>query len=84
MVSHPMRRAAALVGVLLFGALWCGLQGTAWAQPADAKGGIYTCVDDSGQKRVSERPIAECTDREQRVLNKDGSHKRIVPATLTA
>ena len=84
MVSHPMRRAAALVGVLLLAALWCGLQGTAWAQPADAKGGIYTCVDDRGQKRVSERPIAECTDREQRVLNKDGSLKRIVPATLTA
>jgi hypothetical protein len=73
----------ALASVLLLALLWCASQ-RASAQPADAKGGIYTCVDDRGQKRVSERPIAECTDREQRVLNKDGSLKRIVPPTLTA
>lgn len=46
--------------------------------------GIYTCTDDKGAKRTSDRPIAECSDREQRVLNKDGSLKRLVPATLTA
>lgn len=78
------RHAAALGRVLLLAALWCASQGTARAQPADSNGGIYTCVDNRGQKRVSERPIAECTDREQRVLNKDGSLKRIMPPTLTA
>jgi hypothetical protein len=46
--------------------------------------GIYTCIDDKGIKRTSDRPIAECSDRDQRVLNKDGSLKQIVPATLTA
>jgi hypothetical protein len=77
-------RAAALGGVLLLAALWCAAHGTVRAQPADAIKGIYTCVDDRGQRRVSERPIAECTDREQRVLNKDGSLKHVVPPTLTA
>jgi hypothetical protein len=45
--------------------------------------GIYTCVDASGKKLTSDRPIAACTDREQKVLNADGSVKRIVPPTLT-
>lgn len=45
--------------------------------------GIYTCIDDKGIKRTSDRPIAECNDREQRILNKDGSLRRIVPPTLT-
>ena len=46
--------------------------------------GIYTCIDDKGKPRTADRPIAECSDREQRVLNKDGSLRRIVPPTLTA
>jgi len=46
--------------------------------------GIYTCTDDRGIRRTSDRPIVECIDREQRVLNADGSVKRIVPPTLTA
>jgi hypothetical protein len=80
-----MRRAFVLGGVLLVAALWCASQGRAWAQAAAPTNlGIYTCIDDKGQKRISERPIAECTDREQKVLNRDGSLKRIVPATLTA
>ena len=80
-----MRRAIVPGGVLLVGALWCASHGSAGAQGnSPANFGIYTCVDDKGQKRVSERPIAECIDREQRILNKDGSLKRIVPATLTA
>jgi hypothetical protein len=46
--------------------------------------GIYTCTDDRGIRRTSDRPIIECIDRNQRVLNADGSVKRIVPPTLTA
>ena len=80
-----MRRAIVLGGVLLVGAVWCASHSRAWAQGNSATHfGIYTCIDDKGQKRVSERPIAECIDREQKVLNKDGSLKRIVPATPTA
>lgn len=46
--------------------------------------GIYTCVDANGRRLTSDRPIAECTAREQRMLNKDGSLKGIHPPTLTA
>ncbi|MBS0444717.1 MAG: hypothetical protein JSR59_02090 [Proteobacteria bacterium] len=45
---------------------------------------IYTCTDASGKKLTSDRPIAECSSREQRELNADGSIKRIVPPTATA
>jgi Domain of unknown function (DUF4124) len=45
--------------------------------------GIYTCIDGKGNKRTSDRPIPECSDREQRVLNKDGTLKRIEPPTMT-
>jgi hypothetical protein len=40
---------------------------------------IYSCVDAKGGKRTSDRPIPECSDREQRILNKDGTVKRILP-----
>jgi len=77
-----MRRAAALGGLLMLGAaLLCNQQARAQTRAA---GGIYTCTDDRGIRRTSDRPIVECTDREQRVLNADGSVKRIVPPTLTA
>ncbi len=56
-----------------------------WAQSgASAVAGIYTCVDGQGRKLTSDRPIADCVAREQRVLNRDGSVQRVVPPTLTA
>jgi hypothetical protein len=58
-----------------------------WAQrqaPASSPGGIYTCVDDNGRRLTSDRPIAACTHKEQRVLNRDGSLKTVLPPTLTA
>lgn len=54
------------------------------AHAADAGGGIYTCVDDKGRRLTSDRPIPECVAKEQRVLNRDGSVRQIVPPTLTA
>jgi len=76
------RNDAALAWLLLAGlTLACG-HGSIHAQPSFA--GIYTCIDDQGRLRTADRPIADCTDREQRVLNKDGSVKRIVAPTLTA
>ena len=57
----------------------------AWAQSgAPAGAGIYTCVDGQGRKLTSDRPIADCVAREQRVLNRDGSVQRVIPPTLTA
>ena len=56
---------------------------TAFAQqqPVD---GIYTCTDAKGRKLRSDRPIPECTDREQNVLNPSGTVKARVGPTLTA
>ena len=70
-------------GLLLFGAL---LHGHVWAQN-DGSGpvaGIYSCVDNKGRKLTSDRPIAECLDREQRVLNPSGTVKAKVGPSLTA
>jgi hypothetical protein len=45
---------------------------------------IYSCIDANGKRLTSDRPIAECSTREQRILNPDGSVRRIVPPTMTA
>lgn len=59
--------------------------GEAHAQASDrVKGEIFSCVDPNGKRITSDRLIAECTHREQRVLNADGSVNRIIPPTLTA
>lgn len=54
------------------------------AAPLLAAPGIYTCVDPSGKRHTSDRPIPECLDREQRVLNKDGSQKQTLPPRMNA
>lgn len=54
----------------------------AWGQPADGR--IYSCIDANGKRLTSDRTIPECAAREQRVLNSDGSVRRVVPPTLTA
>lgn len=54
------------------------------APPQAANGGIYSCVDDSGRRLTSDRPIVECIGREQRLLNRDGSVRKVLPPTMTA
>jgi hypothetical protein len=49
-----------------------------------ASPGIYSCVDARGRKLNSDRPIAECIDREQKVLNPSGTVKGKLGPTLTA
>ena len=71
-----------LVG-LVCAALLAPLAGHAQGQAAPS-GGIYSCVDSQGRRLTSDRPIADCATREQRVLNKDGSVQRVLPPTLTA
>ena len=66
--TSPYRWAAAL--------LW-GL-----ATPLAAQG-IYTCTDAQGRRITSDRPIAECLDREQRELNPSGSERRRIPPVLS-
>jgi hypothetical protein len=45
---------------------------------------VFTCVDAGGRTLTSDRLIAQCMDREQRVLAVDGTLIRIVPPQLTA
>ncbi len=60
----------------------------AWTAGAVAQspviGGVYTCVDAKGRKLTADRPIPECTDREQKVLNPSGTVKAKVGPTLTS
>lgn len=69
----PCRLAISAAGLLLAG-------GAALA----ASGEIYTCVDARGNRLTSDRPIPECNDRDQRVLNRDGSLKSVRPPPQTA
>ncbi|MGI9133459.1 MAG: DUF4124 domain-containing protein [Rhodoferax sp.] len=67
--------------------LVCALVGVAalsWAQTPPVASGIYTCVDAKGRKLTADRPIPDCIDREQRVLNPSGTVKATVGPTLTA
>ncbi len=70
-------------GLLVLSLLPC-----AWvqAQPASSSNaqGIYTCTDARGRKLTSDRPIVECIDREQKILNPSGTVKAKVGPTLTA
>jgi hypothetical protein len=51
--------------------------------PADTGRAIYTCTAPDGRKLTSDRPIADCAGREQRVLNGDGSLRTILPPFLS-
>ncbi len=44
---------------------------------------IFTCIDAKGRKLTSDRPIPECTDREQKELNVSGTVKRTVKPVMT-
>lgn len=46
--------------------------------------GVYTCVDAKGRKLTADRPIVDCIDREQKVLNPSGTVKTKVGPSLTA
>ncbi len=67
-------------GLVLLGLLGAGAVVPAWAQVIP---GVYTCVDAKGRKLTADRPIPECTDREQKVLNPSGTVKMRIGPTLT-
>lgn len=82
--TAPFRLAWA-AGLALSALAGAGLSGAALAQPqAPSAGGIYTCFDEKGRRLTSDRPIAECSHKEQQILNRDGSLRGVHPATLTA
>lgn len=81
-VSRSLPRAARAVGVALLALAWSA-QAPGQSRPG-AAGSIFTCIDASGKRLTSDRLIPQCTDREQRVLNRDGSLQRVVPPSMTA
>jgi hypothetical protein len=64
-------------------ALLTAFAAQAQAPDAAAGKGIYTCTTADGRKLTSDRPIPECTAREQRVLNADGSQRTTLPPFLS-
>lgn len=78
-VPHPWLKRLTN-GVLLF--LLAGLS-SVYAQQTFTQG-IYTCIDARGRKLTSDRPIPECRDREQQILNPSGTVRDRVRPTLTA
>jgi hypothetical protein len=69
-------------GVAIGLALWAA--GVAAQAQSPVIAGVYTCTDAKGRKLTADRPIPECTDREQKVLNPSGTVKAKVGPTLTA
>ena len=51
--------------------------------PVAAQNVVYSCVDKNGRRITADRPIPECIDREQRVLDKTGTERRRIGPTLT-
>ncbi len=64
--------------------LLCLCLGASAQTAAPASPQIYTCVDSKGRNLTSDRPIAECLDREQKILNPSGTVKAKVGPSLTA
>lgn len=83
-IAEPSPRRAASVARCAAVLVVAGSLGAAaWSQTAP-RPLIYTCIDANGKKLTSDRPIPECSNRDQRVLNADGSPNRVVPPTPTA
>lgn len=77
---HSGRSTRLLPGMLL----WCvSTLVLAQAQGQVPVSGIYSCIDAKGRKITSDRPIAECSDREQKLLNPSGTVRAKVGPTLT-
>jgi len=64
--------------------LWALTATGAFAADAGGGKGIYSCTGPDGKPILGDRRIAECMDREQKELNKDGSVRRHVPPPPTA
>jgi len=69
-------RALAAAMAFAFASTWAG--STAWAQTL-----LYVCTDSAGHSFSEAYPPPECKNRDVRVLNPDGSLKKVIPAPLT-
>ena len=80
--SGLWQRGGGLAGGLVLG--WLATLGHGVVQAQLPTPEIYTCLDARGRKLTSDRPIAECRDREQKILNPSGTVKTRIGPTLTA
>ena len=70
--------------ILVGSSLLVGLCSAVLAQSgSNTPASIYSCVDKLGRKLTSDRPIADCIDREQRELGPSGTVRRVIGPTLT-
>jgi hypothetical protein len=76
--SAPLRPGRRLHAPLLGAAAVAAALSMLPHPPAAAQ--VYSCIDGHGRRLQSDRPIPECAGREQRVLNADGSTRRIIPS----
>lgn len=65
---------------LMLVSLVAALSAQAQQEPSQ---GIYTCTDARGRKLTADRPIPDCTDREQKLLNPSGTVKARLGPSLT-
>ena len=84
MASDLLRQALQRRRVRTWSVLLLSLAGVGVGAGAASAATIYSCVDANNKRLTSDRPIPECTAREQRMLNADGSTKKVVPPTMTA
>lgn len=75
-----MANAGWIAGWVALAMLGCDV---ALAQPTAGTGEVYTCIDRNGRRLTADRPIPECSDREQRVLDSTGAERRRLGPTLT-
>ena len=79
-----MTRCARMAGTVAL-AVAAGLPAGLWAQEAPPlAGSVYTCVDAKGRKLTADRPIVDCLDREQKILNPSGTVRAKIGPSLTA
>lgn len=79
-----MNRSAFRHAVTAAAGLWLASAALAASAQAPSLGQVFTCTNNAGRMLTSDRLIAECMDREQRVLSRDGTLIRVVPPQLTA
>jgi hypothetical protein len=84
--ARMMRLPSSLLCLLLvwLGAVLWALGATTHAVAQTNTKGVYTCVDSKGRRLTSDRPIAECLDREQQQMGSSGAVRRVVPPSYTA
>ncbi|WP_423457547.1 DUF4124 domain-containing protein [Ottowia sp. VDI28] len=79
--SRPSRLITAAMGLM---ALCCAVLAQPTPPNQGASGpGIYSCVDAQGKRLSADRPIADCSDREQRQLSRSGVTRRTIGPTMS-